>query len=345
MLPVRCPMVTVHSLAQVPSASIFFRKAFDKRHAVRALGQADSVRVLGTEGCTRQTRVAGSEAQGIEQQRVVGHVGFHASLAQGVDGFLVCLELLHDRLGRELRKDRRPCRSRLGRSLLAGEIVIGLDRLVVRLDQHPRLRGVVRPRERNLLRAGRGDGISGQHDVHLAIDENLFARGRGDLRELVLGRVAQDIAGEKLGQARVETADLAVLLVELREEVRRLRAAEAHSAGLLDLACPFARRDGRRVRDGAVCDQRVECCRIDGCTLCEKRSAGRHGQCRRRDLQNGCNRHDSRGWCGWRPRTGATCGNPQAWVAGYVAGQETSWALCPRKTSDSPPLLATHAVS
>ena len=56
----------------------------------------------------RSSRFACAEAQDIEQQRVVGDVGVHASLAQGVERFLVRLELLHHRLGRELRQDRGP---------------------------------------------------------------------------------------------------------------------------------------------------------------------------------------------------------------------------------------------
>ena len=169
VLPVRWPMLTVHSLAQVPSAWIFFRKALTN--------------ATPSERRTRELGLTGALAQHIEQQRVVGHVGFDTALAQGIEGFLVRLEFLHDGLGRKLRKDGGAGRSGLGGGPLAGEIVIRLDRLVVRLDQHACLRAVVRPGKGNLLGARRGDGIRRQHHVHLVIDEHLLARGRGHLRE------------------------------------------------------------------------------------------------------------------------------------------------------------------
>jgi hypothetical protein len=50
-----------------------------------------------------------------------------------------------------------------------------------------------------------------------------------------------------------------------------LRAAQAQRAGLLDLAGPGARCDGRRIGDRALRDQRVKRRCIDGRALCEKR--------------------------------------------------------------------------
>ena len=244
-----------------------------------------------TKGRARQLRVAGSEAQGIEQQRVVGHVGVHAPLAQSIQGFLVRLELLYDGLGRVLRQNRGPRGARLRGDLLAGQIVVRLDRLVVRLDQHPGLRGVVGTCERDLLGAGRGDGVGGEHHVHLVVDEYLFACGRGHLRELVLAAIAQDVAREELGQTCIEAADLAVFLVEQREEVRSLRAAQTQSAGLLDLAGPGARANGRRVGDGALRHQCVKRRCIDGRALCEKRPTGHDRQCRYGGFQDGWDRH------------------------------------------------------
>ncbi len=203
------------------------------------------------------------------------------------------LELLHDGLGRELRKDRGPGRAGLGGGLLAGEIVVRLDRLAVRLGQHPRLRRVVRPRERDFLGAGKGDGVGGQHHVHLVIDENLLAGGRRDLGELVPRPIAQDVAGQQLGQACIEAANLPILLVEHREQIRRLGAAEAKRAGLLDLAGPLVRRDGRGVGNGALSDQRVERSRVEGCALCKDRRTGRNGQCDHGGFEDGRNLHCS----------------------------------------------------
>ena len=216
------------------------QESIDKGHAVRALGKADAVGVLRAKGCARQLRVAACEAQGVEQQCVVGHVSVHPSLAECVKGLLVRLKLLYGGLGRKLRQDRGPRRSSLGGGLLASQIVVRLDRLVASLDQHARLRRVVRTGERDLLGTGRRDGIGSEHNVHLAVDEHLFACGRGDLRELELGPVAQDVARDELGQAGVETADLAVFFVAQREKIRGLGAAQAQCPGLLDLAGPRA---------------------------------------------------------------------------------------------------------
>jgi len=59
------------------------------------------VALAGTLGSFHPKGVAGAEAQGVEQQGVVGHVGVHASLAQGVDGFS---EVRDDGIGAEARE-------------------------------------------------------------------------------------------------------------------------------------------------------------------------------------------------------------------------------------------------
>ncbi len=268
-----------------------FQERVHEGHAVRALGQADAVRVLRAERGTRELRVAGAEAQGVEQQRVVGHVGGHAALAQRIQGFLVRLELLHGALGRELREDRGPRGARLRGDLLSAQVVVGLDGLVVRLDQYPGLRGVVRPGEGDFLGARGRDGIGGDDRVHLAVDQHLLARGRVHLRELDLGGVAQDVAREELGDARIEAAQPAILLVQQREQVGRLGAAQAQRAGLLDLAGPGARGDGLGAGDGALRHQRVERRGIDGRALGECRAAAGDRQRCDGGFQEGFDRH------------------------------------------------------
>lgn len=106
------------------------------------------------------------------------------------------LELLHDGLGGVLSQYRRPRGAGLRGHFLAAKVVVGLQCLVVRLNQHTGLRCVVGAGERDLLGAGRSDGIGGEDHVHLIVDEHLLARGRGHLGELVLGSIAQDVAGD-----------------------------------------------------------------------------------------------------------------------------------------------------
>ena len=57
-------------------------------------------------------------------------------------------------------------------------------------------------------------------------DEHLFARGRGHLREPVPSSIAQDVAGDQLGQTGVEAADLAVFSLSSEKRFRGLCAAE-----------------------------------------------------------------------------------------------------------------------
>ena len=107
------------------------------------------------------------------------------------------------------------------------------------------------------------------------------------MRELDLGPIAEDVAGEELGQTCVEAAHLAVFLVQERKKIRGLRAAKAQRAGLLDFAGPSARANGCSVGDGALRDQRVKLRCIDGRALCEKRPTGHDCQCHRGGFQNG----------------------------------------------------------
>ena len=203
----------------------------------------------------------------------------------------MCLKLLHDSLGGILGQYRRPRGARLRGHLLAAQVVVRLNRLVVRLDQHAGLRCVVRAGKRDLLGASRSDGVGGEDHVHLIIDKHLLARGRGHLRELVLGGVAQNVASDELGQTQVKAADLAVFLIEQREKIRGLRAAEAQRASLFDLAGPGARCDGRRIGHRPLRNQSVIGRCIDGSALCEKRPTGHDRQCHHGGFQNGFDRH------------------------------------------------------
>lgn len=94
-----------------------------------------------------------------------------------------------------------------------------------------------------------------------------------------------------VGQAQVEATDLAVLLVEQREKIRGLRAAQTQRAGLLDLAGPGTGRNRRRIGNRALRHQRVIGRCIDGRALCEKRAAGRDRQRHHGGFENGLDRH------------------------------------------------------
>ena len=102
-----------------------------------------------------------------------------------------------------------------------------------------------------------GDGVGGKDAVYLVVLQHGLARVGGDLRVLDLGLVAQDVAGEQLGEAGVEAAELTVLVVEQAEEQRGLHAAHAKHAGLLDGGGPGALGDDVVAGDGAVGDQVV----------------------------------------------------------------------------------------
>ena len=93
---------------------------------------------------------------------------------------------------------------------------------------------VVGTREGDELLARIVYGVGRKDAVDLVVLEHGLARVRSDLRELELGLVTQDIAGQELRQAGIEAIELAVGVVALREERGGLDPAHEEPATVLD---------------------------------------------------------------------------------------------------------------
>ena len=137
------------------------------------------------------------------------------------------------------------------------EVLHGVDVRVVGHHEDGLLGGVVRAGEGDDLLALVVDRVGGKDGVHLVVLQDALTGVGGDLRDLLRVLVAQDVAREQLGEARVEATRLAVHLVEQREEHRGLDAADAHGAGLLDLGGPLAGGDLLVGGHGTGGDERV----------------------------------------------------------------------------------------
>ncbi len=80
---------------------------------------------------------------------------------------------------------------------------------------------------------------------------------RGHLGVVDLGLVANDIAGEQLGETGVKAAQDVVLLVELAKQQGGLYAAHAQGAGFRYGRSPGAAGDSGGIRHGAGGDQLI----------------------------------------------------------------------------------------
>lgn len=207
----------------------------NERDTVGVERQADAVLVLGAKGIAGEAVLARILDHAAKLQVHVDHVGVDTALVQGGTSLLVGAEFLDGGLRSNIGHDLRAGRAGLGGDVLAVQVVGRVDVRVVGLNENLLLGGVVRASEGNDLLALVGDGVGGEDNVSLVVLKDGLARVGGDLLEVELGLVTQDVAGQELIEASVEATDLVVLLVEEAEERGGAGAANAEGAGVLDL--------------------------------------------------------------------------------------------------------------
>ena len=109
-----------------------------------------------------------------------------------------------------------------------------------------------------------GDRVGREDRVDLVVLEDRLTGVRGDLREVELGGIPEDVGGQELVEASVKAAERVVGLVEIAEELGRARGADAKGAGGLDLGCPLGRGDDGGVGSLPGLDDGIEGVLVDG---------------------------------------------------------------------------------
>ena len=190
-------------------------------------------------------------ARGGDEDALVDDVGVGPALLQRGEALGVVLQQDRVRLRGELLQREHGRRVGLGDHVLAVEVADARDGGVVgpHRDRGPRL--VVRPGERDLLRARLGDRVRGEHRVDVAVlDQGLAGVDRGDHQFDGVGvRLARDVVGEHGREPGVEPGDLARGRVLQREQRALVGAAADQLPALLDLVGPRAGGDRGGVRD------------------------------------------------------------------------------------------------
>src|SRR4051794_17601728 len=178
--------------------------------------EADAVRLLGERLPDHlDLLLAGGVAR---QQRVVLHVRVAAALDERLDGRRVGAERRDGRLRGDLRHLGHGRRVRADDDVLAVEVLVALDVLVVALDGDGQAGLEVRAGEVDLLGPLLGDRVGVEDDVDRVVLQHRLTR-LGCRRDDLHVRLPDDVGREQLRQFGVEAVDLrGVGRVLLREQ-------------------------------------------------------------------------------------------------------------------------------